>query len=167
VARAVGAVPFGTSRTADKIERAMPYGLEHGAVIGDPSALGAIAEQWAPNGFDVVLDLVGGAYTPASIATLATRGRLMLVGLVAGASATLDLRRVLSRRITIIGTVLRARSVEEKAAATQAFDRDLGSRFSAGEVRAVVDQVFPLEAVADAHRRMESNESFGKVVITP
>jgi len=167
VARAVGAIPFGTSRTLDKIERAMPYGLEQGAVIRDASELATIAQAWAPDGFNVVLDLVGGAYTPASIATLASKGRLMLVGLVAGASATLDLRRVLSRRVSIIGTVLRARSIDEKAEATRAFSEDLGKRFERGELRAVVDQVFPLDQLADAHRRMESNESFGKVVVLP
>lgn len=167
VARAIGAIPFGTSRTADKIERAMPFGLERGAVIRDPNELGSVAQGWAPQGFDVVLDLVGGSYTPASIAALASRGRLMLVGLVAGASATLDLRRILARRLTVIGTVLRARSVDEKAAATDAFSRDLLAMFQTGTLRAVVDRVFPLDAIADAHRRMESNESFGKVVVLP
>ena len=167
VVRAMGAIPFGTSRTPDKIERALPYGLERGATVGDPSELAALADAWAPGGFNVVLDLVGGAYTPASIATLATRGRLMLVGLVAGATASFDLRRILSRRITLIGTVLRARSTDEKAAATQAFSRDLGALLESGTVRGVVDRVFPLADIAAAHRRMESNASFGKVVIVP
>ena len=167
VARAVGAIPFGTSRTADKIDRAEPYGLETGGVVRDASELASLAKEWAPNGFDVVLDLVGGAYTPASVATLATKGRLMLVGLVAGASASFDLRRVLSRRVTITGTVLRARSVDEKAAATRAFSRDLVPLFEAGRLRAVVDHVYPLDAIADAHRRVESNETFGKVVLVP
>lgn len=167
VARATGAIPFGTSRTPDKIERAMPYGLERGATVADAAELAALVESWAPGGFDVVLDLVGGAHTPASIATLATRGRLMLVGLVAGANASFDLRRILSRRITLIGTVLRARSTDEKASATQAFSRDLGALLENGTLRAVVDRVFPLADIASAHRRMESNESFGKVVIVP
>jgi len=114
-----------------------------------------------------VLDLVGGTYTPASIDLLATRGRLMLVGLVAGATATFDLRRVLSRRVSVIGTVLRARSVDEKAAATAAFIRDLGGLFERGSLRPVVDREFSLDRIADAHRRMESNESFGKVLIVP
>ena len=165
VARAVGAIPFGTSRTPDKIERAMPFGLERGEVLRDPGELAPLAEAWAPGGFDVVLDLVGGGYTPASVATLTTRGRLMLVGLVAGATASFDLRRILSRRITLTGTVLRARSTDEKAAATAAFSRDLGDALATGAIRAVVDRVFPLADIADAHRRMESNESFGKVVI--
>ena len=167
VARAIGAIPFGTSRTPDKIARAMAFGLEDGSTVRDPGDLGALAESWAPRGFDVVLDLVGGAYTPASVAALGTRGRLMLVGLVAGATASFDLRRILSRRITLIGTVLRARSTNEKAAATQAFSRDLGAMLENGSLRAVVDRVFPLTDIASAHRRMESNESFGKVVIVP
>jgi len=167
VVRAVGAVPFGTSRTADKIDRAREHGLEAGAAITDPAALGNVVADWAPDGVDVVLDLVGGAYTPASIGVLASRGRLMLVGLVAGATATFDLRRILSRRIAVIGTVLRSRSIEEKAIATATFARDLSAGFEAGRLRAVVDSVYSLDAIADAHRRMESNESFGKVVIVP
>jgi NADPH:quinone reductase-like Zn-dependent oxidoreductase len=167
VVRAMGAVPFGTSRTADKIDRAREYGLEAGASITDPASLTAIVAKWAPDGIDVVLDLVGGAYTPASTSVLALRGRLMLVGLVAGATATFDLRRILSRRIALIGTVLRSRSIEEKAAATASFARDLAARFDDGTLHAVVDRVYSLDAIADAHRRMESNESFGKVVIVP
>jgi putative PIG3 family NAD(P)H quinone oxidoreductase len=167
IVRAMGAIPYGTSRTADKIERALPFGLERGAVVRDASEIGPVAQEWAPQGFNVVLDLVGGAYTPASVSVLASRGRLMLVGLVAGATATFDLRRILSRRIALIGTVLRARSVDEKAAATEAFARDLVQRFDAGALRAVVDRVFPLAEIADAHRRMESNETFGKVVVVP
>lgn len=167
VARAIGAVPFGTSRTADKIDRALPYGLERGATIEDAKALPDIALEWAPTGFDVVLDLVGGAYTPASVETLATRGRLMLVGLVAGATATFDLRRILTKRAAVIGTVLRARSVTEKASATEAFTRDLFDHFESGRLRPVVDRVYGLAEIADAHRRMESNESFGKVVVVP
>ena len=167
VARAFGAIPFGTSRTADKIDRALPYGLEHGAVLADAKALPAIAREWAPDGFDVVLDLVGGPYTPASVETLRSRGRIMLVGLVAGGSANLDLRRLMQKRGALIGTMLRSRSVDEKAAATEAFSRDLFAGFETGALRAVVDRVYRLHELADAHRRMESNESFGKVVVVP
>lgn len=167
VARAFGAIPFGTSRTADKIERARPYGLENGAVIRDPAELASVARGWAPNGFDVVIDLVGGAYTPASIELMALRGRLMLVGLVAGSAASFDLRRILSKRVAVIGTMLRSRSIDEKAAAMAAFSRDLAPLFETRSLHAVIDRVFPLDQVADAHRRMESNASFGKVVLEP
>ena len=167
VCRAVGAIPFGTSRTADKIERARSFGLEDGAALKDASELPGHARNWATNGFDVVLDLVGGAYTPASIEAMAVRGRLMLVGLVAGSTATFDMRRILSKRIKFVGTVLRARTIPEKAAATAAFDRDLGPSFTNGMLKATVDTVFALDRIGDAHRRMESNDSFGKIVIIP
>lgn len=167
VARAVGAVPFGTSRTPDKIERAASFGLAQGAVVRSPAELGDVVRPWAPGGYSVVLDLVGGAYTPASVELLGVRGRLMLVGLVAGSTATFDLRRILSRRVSVTGTVLRSRSIAEKAEAMAAFARDLVPLFEAGALRAVVDRIFPLDAVADAHRRMESNASFGKVVLVP
>jgi putative PIG3 family NAD(P)H quinone oxidoreductase len=165
VARMMGAVPYGTSRTSDKIERAMEFGLERGATVREAGELAAATRDWTPNGFDVVLDLVGGAYTPASVELLASRGRLMLVGLVAGATAAMDLRRILSRRIALIGTMLRGRSVDEKAAATSAFTRDLSAGFGDGRLRAVVDRIFTLDALADAHARVESNETFGKVVV--
>lgn len=167
VCRVVGAIPFGTSRTSDKIERARAFGLEDGAALQNAAELTDHARRWAPNGFDVVLDLVGGAYTPASIDAMAVRGRLMLVGLVAGSTATFDMRRILSKRIKLVGTVLRARSIAEKAAATAAFDRDLGASFKDGTLEATVDTVFRLDAISHAHLRMESNDSFGKIVITP
>ena len=78
-----------------------------------------------------------------------------------------DLRRLLQKRASITGTVLRARNVDEKATATRAFSRDLGALFDTGVLRAVVDRVYRLDDIADAHRRMESNESFGKVILVP
>jgi NADPH:quinone reductase-like Zn-dependent oxidoreductase len=123
-------------------------------------------ERWTNGrGIDVVVDLVGGAYTPASIDLLAVKGRHMLVGLVAGGTAQLDLRRILSRRITLRGTVLRPRSRAEKSAATAGFVRDVLPALVRGEIRPAIDSVFSLDQIADAHRRMESNETIGKVVI--
>ena len=90
----------------------------------------------------------------------------MLVGTLAGGKATLPLGLVLRQRLTIRGTVLRARSTEEKAAATAAFVRDVNPLLARAVVRPVVDRVFPLEQIRDAHDRLESNASFGKVVLT-
>jgi putative PIG3 family NAD(P)H quinone oxidoreductase len=166
--RAAGATAYGTSRTPDKIEQARPLGLTDGVVIRDDlAALAEAVERWTEGrGIDVVLDLVGGAYTPASINVLAVKGRLMLVGLMAGgAPQPIDLRRILSQRIMLRGTLLRPRSREEKSAATSAFVRDVVPDLARGEIRPVIDSVFPLDAIADAHRRMESNETVGKVVI--
>jgi putative PIG3 family NAD(P)H quinone oxidoreductase len=167
LARASGARPFGTSRTAEKLERARAYGLEDGVVLGgDLSALGARVAEWtAGRGVDVVIDLLGGPYLAASIAGLAPRGRIMLVGALAGSEAAIDVRQVLSRRATLTGTVLRSRGLPEKIAVVRSFAANVVPLFGVGRVQPVIDSVFPLADIANAHRRMESNATVGKVVL--
>jgi NADPH:quinone reductase len=165
--RAFGAIPFGTARGAGKLDRAKEYGLEDGwAATDDLRELAVHAKRWSGGrGMNVVLDLVGGAYFPASIEVMAPLGRLMIIGTMAGREAAIPLGRVLSSRITIRGTMLRGRAIEEKIAATRAFEEQVVPLFGRGNVRAVVDREFPLEDVRAAHRRMESNESVGKIVV--
>jgi NADPH2:quinone reductase len=165
--RASGAIPFGTARGAGKLDRAKEYGLEDGwAATEDLRELAVHAKRWSGGrGMNVVLDLVGGAYFPASIEAMAPLGRLMVIGTMAGRDAAIPLGRVLSQRITIRGTMLRGRSIEEKIAATRAFEEHVVPLFGRGIVRAVVDREFSLEDVRAAHMRMESNESIGKIVL--
>jgi NADPH:quinone reductase-like Zn-dependent oxidoreductase len=167
VARAVGAVPNGTSRTPEKIERARDLGLADGAALPDgPSALAERVRGWTGGrGVHVVLDLVGGDYVPAGLEVLAERGRLVLVGLVAGRRAEVDLGRVLARRLTVHGTVLRARALAEKMAVTRTFAAQVVPLLADGRLRPVVDSTFPLDDVRLAHERLESNATFGKVVL--
>jgi putative PIG3 family NAD(P)H quinone oxidoreductase len=167
LARAVGAVPFGTSRTQDKIDRARDFGLEDGVALdGDTGPLAEAVAKWTDGrGVDVVLDLVGGGYVEAGVEALAARGRLILIGTVAGVQTSLDLRRVLTRRLTIKGTVLRARPLEEKILATRAFATEVVPLLANGVVRPVIDSEFALSEIADAHRHLESNATFGKVVV--
>ncbi|MDB4908617.1 MAG: quinone oxidoreductase, family [Gemmatimonadetes bacterium] len=167
LARELGARVLGTARTADKIERARAYGLTSGLTVG--GSLEALPE-WVKSetegrGADVVLDLVGGDYPAASIAAAAPRARIMLIGTVAGPMATLPLGMLLGKRITMRGTVLRARSVEEKAAAMRAFEAEVVPLLASGAVTSVIDRTFTLDDAAAAHRYLESNESFGKVVL--
>ena len=165
--RAKAALPFGTSRRAEKVERARGFGLEGGAALRDPAELKEHVTGWTDGrGMDVCLDLVGGAYVKATVAAMALRGRMMLAATVAGGTAELPLGMVLSKRLTLRGTVLRARTVEEKIAATAWFERDVVPLLATGKVRPVIDSEFPLERIGEAHRHMESNESFGKIVLT-
>lgn len=167
--RALGGRAFGTSRTPDKIERAVAFGLESGYEVpelGALSGLGAFARNVTVGGFDVVLDLNGGPYFAASLEAMALRGRLILIGGVAGGKTDVDLYQILGKRLHIIGTVLRARSLEEKIALTGAFAREVVPLLAQGTIQPVIDSVFPLEQIQDAHRRLESNETFGKVVLT-
>ena len=166
VARALGARTFGTARSADKVERARELGLDDGYVAGDLGELTAAARRWSGGeGVNLVVDLVGGAYVPASVLALAPRGRLVLVGLVAGATAMLPLGAVLSRRLTIRGTVLRARSIAEKAEATRRFVDAVLPLFTDGRARPVIDRVLPLDAIREAHQALASDATFGKVVL--
>jgi len=166
--KARGATAYGTSRTGDKLERAREYGLAGGAVTsGSFAELAESSKQWTEGkGFDVVLDLAGGPYVAASIDLLAMKGRLLLVGTVAGGRAELELGKVLGKRLRIIGTVLRSRPLAEKIAASQAFAQEVIPLFAEGKLRATIDSEFPVEKIQEAHRRMESNQTFGKVVIT-
>ncbi|MDQ3950324.1 MAG: zinc-binding dehydrogenase, partial [Gemmatimonadota bacterium] len=167
LARALGAVPFGTSRTREKIDRAREFGLEDGVALGgDTGPLAEAVARWTDGrGIDVVLDLVGGSYVQAGVEALGTRGRLILIGTVAGVQTQLDLRRVLTQRLTIRGTVLRARPLEEKILATRAFATEVVPLLARAIVRPVIDSVYPLSQIAEAHRRLESNATFGKVVV--
>jgi len=172
IARAIGARSIGTARTAEKLARAEALGMTHGLVPGNagPGGGPAFAEQVraltpAGRGADVVLDLVGGPYVPESLASLAERGRHVLVGLLAGRSAEVDLGLVLRKRLHLMGTVLRSRPLEEKILAAQCLARHLTPLFASGALQPVVDRVLPLASAADAHRAVESNEGFGKLVL--
>jgi putative PIG3 family NAD(P)H quinone oxidoreductase len=168
IARACGATPFGTARTADKVERARTHGLADGIVIADdPRTIAtAFSAKTNGNGIDVTLDLVGGPYLGPSIEAAAKRGRIMCIGTVAGRASTIPTNVVLYKRLTIRGTVLRARSVEEKRAATAAFAHDLLPLFEKKELVPTVDRVYDLDDIRSAHERLASNETFGKVVLS-
>jgi putative PIG3 family NAD(P)H quinone oxidoreductase len=166
MAKAAGANVIGTSRTADKLERCKEFGLDIGIVVGkEPDFSKSVAEATDGRGADVICDLVGASYFKENLASAALKGRIILVGLTGGATAEFNLGIALSKRLTIRGTVLRARSIEEKAAATEAFADFALPLFENGNIRATVDKVFPAADVREAYRYLASNESFGKVVL--
>jgi len=166
--RAIQAVPYGTSRTADKIEQSKLLGLEAGAVVRENfDALDAAAQKWTGGkGINVVLDLVGGPYVKASQKLMSNKGRIVLVGTIAGGSYELDARYMLSKRLKVWGTVLRARSLEEKIEVTKKFAAEIVPLLASGVLRPNVDSTFKLDEISKAHQRLESNETLGKVVIT-
>jgi NADPH:quinone reductase len=159
---------FGVTRTPEKLESARRFGAAAGVAVAEPDEeLRTRIMEWSDGrGADVVLDLVGGDWTDVLLSSLGLRGRLMLVGVLAGARSSISLATILRRRLTMRGTVLRSRTTAEKVAATRAFARDVVPLLTRGVVRPVVDSVFSLDDIRHAHARMEGNESFGKVVIT-
>lgn len=176
LARASGLRALGTARSAEKLEPARAHGMDAGLAIDRtlpdrPDALAAALREFAMSaagstaGVDVALDLVGGAYTNATLHAMAPLGRLILIGLVAGRSGTLELDRILRGRLTIRGTVMRARALEERITTAQRFAREVVPLLTTGAVRATIDRVYPLAEIVAAHERLESNETVGKVVI--
>jgi putative PIG3 family NAD(P)H quinone oxidoreductase len=116
-------------------------------------------------GVDVVLELVGAANLTGSLEALALRGRIIVVGTGAGADAELSLRALMGRRASVMGTVLRARSMEEKAAAVQAFARSVVPHLAAGRARPVIDRVFPVAEAAAAFDHLSAPGKLGKVLL--
>jgi len=168
LARAMNAIPYGTSRTADKLDHARKLGMEDGVVLdASLSALAPAVERWtAKRGIDVVLDCVGGPYVTASVKAMAPHGRLIMISQSAGSTAELDLRTALPKWLTLRGTTLRMRPLEGKIAATRAFAAEVVPLLARGVLRTVIDREFPLDQVQAAHARLESNQTFGKVVLT-
>jgi putative PIG3 family NAD(P)H quinone oxidoreductase len=168
LARAAGSgAVYGTARQAEKIERAREFGMDEGVEVGgDPRAFAEAVRGWtAGAGVNVLLDLVGASYLDANLDALGYRGRLLLVGTLGGASAALDFRKVMGKRLRITGTVLRARNAEEKAAAVRRFAAHVVPLLARGRVRPVLDATFALEDASAAYGRLESDATFGKVVL--
>ena len=166
--KAAGATAYGTSRTQEKLDRAKDFGLSESIAVGnDPAAFAEAVNTWTNGeGVEVVLDLVGAAYLKANLDSLAMKGRLIFVGTTSGAKAEIDYGIVMRKRLQIMGTSLRTRSIEEKATATRLFAEQVVPWLANGSVRPVIDSVFEMDQVREAHLRIESNESFGKVVLT-
>ena len=165
--KAAGAFAYGTSRTADKLARAKEFGLTSSVVVdGDPATFADASRQWTDGaGVNVVLDLVGAAHLNANLQSMATKGRLIFVGTTSGSRAEIDYSIAMHKRLRIMGTSLRTRSLEEKATATRLFSEQVVPLLAGGAVRPVIDRIFPMKDVRAAHERIESNESFGKVVL--
>lgn len=166
LARVAGATVFGTSRTAAKLERAVALGLAVAIDSSHQDFSEVVAERTGGAGVDAILDLVGGEYLEANLRSLATLGRQVVVGTVSGTRSEIDLSLLLRRRLTLVGTVLRARPLEEKILAARALEENVVPLLSDGRVRPIVDRVLPIEEVREAHRAMEEDENFGKIVLT-
>ena len=164
LARRAGAHPIGTSRAASKRRRADGLGLGP-ALDGEAAWDQGIMRLTDGRGADVILDLVGAPYLARNQAAIAVGGRHVVVGVPGGSRAEVDLRRLMARRAHLFGTVLRPRGVEEKAALAREFVADVLPGFVDGSLAPVIDRVFPVEMAAEAHRRMEANLNFGKMVM--
>ncbi|MDQ3810266.1 MAG: NAD(P)H-quinone oxidoreductase [Chloroflexota bacterium] len=163
LACAASARTIGTSRTRDKLDRARAIGLDVGIEGADFAS--AVMEHTEGQGANVVLDAVGGAYVAADLEALAMNGRVVVLATQAGGEVQLPLGHLMGKRMRLMGSTLRPRPLEEKILLTRMFAAQVNPLLASGRVRPIVDSVFDLAQVAEAHARLESNQTFGKVIL--
>lgn len=164
LAHALGAFSIGTSRSAERLERVLALGLDAGHVDGE----GSLPEQVrdvSGNGAAVVLDLLGGTHLGDNLASLRAEGTVVLVGLLAGRQAELDLGRFLMRRLTLRAMTMRSLPLERKIELARRFETRLAPLFAQGRLQPVVSHTLPFAEAPEAHRLMESNRHLGKIVL--
>ena len=166
LAHHAGAFVFGTAGSAEKLAGAAKLGMDVGINYHNEDFAAVVKEKTGGVGVDVLIDFIGGPYWNQNIASMAVLGRLGEVGLMGGARVEVDLGQLMGKRLQVTGTGLRGRTIEEKLSVTAQFKRHVLPHLVSGSMNPVVDRTFPLEEVANAHRYMETNANFGKIVLT-
>lgn len=167
LAKRVGARVIVTAGSDAKCEQCRKLGADVAVNYRNAKFVDAVKEATGGRGVDVILDSIGAPYLADNLASLAVGGRMSVIGMMGGPKAELNLGQVLMKRLSIIGSTLRARSVGEKAALVAGFLARFGDDLAAGRIRAVVHRVLPLADAAEAHRALAASEHFGKIVLTP
>jgi NADPH2:quinone reductase len=167
LAAARGARVLATAGSDEKCRACEALGAERAINYRDEDFVDVVLSFTEGRGVDLILDIVGGSYLPRNVRALAMDGRLVEIGLMGGeATGTIDLRRVLGRRLTITGSTLRPRTVEEKGQIAEALLREVWPLVERGALRPIVFRTFPLVDAAAAHRVIESSQHIGKIVLT-
>jgi putative PIG3 family NAD(P)H quinone oxidoreductase len=165
LARAFGARVATTAGSAEKCAACLRLGASLAVNYRTDDFVAATRAFSAGHGMDLILDMVGGDYTPRNIASLADDGRLVQIALLRGAAAEVDLGVIMRRRLTLTGSTLRPRSIQAKAAIAQALEAHVWPLIERGEVKPVIHAVVPLERASEAHRMMEDGAHIGKIVL--
>lgn len=163
---AAGATVLVTAGSPDRCQRCLELGAARAFDHRGLDLAAAVLEATENRGVDLVLDCIGAPYLEHHLRLLAVDGRLVVIGLMGGARAEIDLRQVLSRRLAIVGSTLRARSDDFKGRTVAALLQRFWGRIADGTLRPVLDRALPLERVAEAHRLLAAGEIFGKLVLT-
>lgn len=154
-----------TAGSAAKLDACAELGTDVGINYHDEDFAAVVSEATDGRGVDVILDIVGADYFDANLRSLATEGRLVVIGVMSGARAEVDLARMLRRRLTVAASTLRSRDTAEKAVLAEALQRHVWPGFADASLRPVVDRVLALHDAAEAHRAMEAGEHVGKIVL--
>lgn len=166
LSRVLGARVFATAGGPAKCQWLRALGADVAIDYKAQDFAAVIKNETQGHGVDVILDFIGAAYAEQHAACLALRGRQVLIGVLGGAEAKVNFGRLLQKRQSLLGVVMRSRSTQEKIELTRAFARTCLPLFAEGRLKPLVDSVLPLSEVAKAHQRMEANENLGKIVLS-
>jgi putative PIG3 family NAD(P)H quinone oxidoreductase len=164
IAKAIGASIIVTA-SAGKLDRCRELGADLAVDYATQDFVAEAQNFTGWRGVDVILDVIGGDYVDRNINAAMVGGRIIQVGVMGGGSTTVNVGMLLPKRLSLIGTVLRARPLEEKIAITRRFAREMLPLFDQGELGPVIDSRFPFDRIAAAHELMESNANVGKILI--
>lgn len=165
ISRHAGATVFVTAGTPEKINKCKTLGAVEGINYKATDFTNEIRDLTDGQGVDVVLDFIGAPYLERNLSILKTKGRLLQVGLIGGATAEINLGTVMRNRLQIIGSVMRPQSIDEKIAITQRFVQRWLPALKSGVLQPIIDTVFPLAQAQQAHAYMEANRNFGKILL--
>jgi putative PIG3 family NAD(P)H quinone oxidoreductase len=166
IAKAMGAgLVLGTAGSDEKLDRARVLGLDVGINYHTQDFAAEALAATDGAGVDAILDVIGADYWEMNMRAIALKGRIIMVGLMGGATGQISIGALLGKRAQVRGTTLRARPLEEKALATRLFEKTVLPAIARGAVKVVVDRVFPLAEASAAHAYMETNANFGKIVL--
>ena len=164
--KAFGASSFVTAGSEDKLRACAKLGASEGFNRHEGSFLKAAQTFAGPGGVDVILDPVGADYLNDNLTLLGLEGSLVLIGLMSGVKAELDLARVMMRRLRIIGSTLRARPEKEKALVMKQLEEKVWPKIVSKEIKPIIEASFPITKAADAHDLLASDTTIGKVILT-
>jgi putative PIG3 family NAD(P)H quinone oxidoreductase len=163
---AIGVKVIVTAGSEDKIRGSLDLGAYAGINYKEEDFAQRVMDMTSGEGVDIILDWIGASYLGRHLQILKTKGRLVIIGLMGGSTGEINLARIVSKRIRIIGSVLRAQSKEEKAVITRGFIETVLPLLESGRVKPVIDKVFSIREVEEAHRYLRKGEHFGKIVLT-
>jgi NADPH2:quinone reductase len=166
LARSFGARVIATAGSAEKCRACLELGADKAINYRSEDFVAVSKEATGGKGADVILDMVGGEYTDRNIVAAAEDGRIVQIATLGGADVKLNLARLMIKRITLTGSTLRPRTREVKAGFARALEAKVWPLLEAGKVKVVIDSTFPLAGAADAHRRLETSQHVGKIVLT-
>jgi NADPH2:quinone reductase len=166
LAKAFGARVIATAGSADKCRACLDLGADKAVNYKTEDFVAAAKEATGGKGVDVILDMVGGDYAEKNVVAAAEDGRIVQIATLGGAEAKVNLARIMMKRLTLTGSTLRPRTREVKAGFARALEAKVWPLLAAGKVKVVLDSTFPLAQAADAHRRLETGQHIGKVVLT-